>query len=1597
LFTRREDVFQQLVGDAAREAFGCSAKPMETQGQDGSIDIFIDSDVLASALSPALPGPIIVECKANDDTGAKAFDRVTRAWKEVEEKLQRKADLGWPDLFQPWAAARSYLYVTSAVLPHQVARQTLNDLISAFFAKLRREGHSKITHVHVADWTDLRSLLDQQIRTIDDWLGTGSSALMAHGDRMMSAATGFGRYLVEIPFVPPAESDPAHPDRLFEQIAARAQAGGVLLVGPGGIGKTRRLLEVASIAHQRGFRVLHAIHGDAPLKHEELSAEVLHEGGDVLVVCDYLDRLQLDFASVRRRILPDAERRGMRIAFLASARTDRELRRKAEDAAFFEVVELRSDPEHATRVVQKMRACLAPTATVALGIDKIDAIAGQRPIISLFAFLELERRASAGRLDERQLLDIRSGELSSWLRSRLTEDSLVVDVSPSALKAERVEPTLIAAAAVLAAAPGAEAALHDLALDVLQRVARNEARPPPRSTDAASIVEGLKDLGWLEDDGGRMSAVHDVVTDQILAESLRDARARLRDDVLEMILAPAADSPHFLGRLALAVRRLLTGGGAFERALQAGAERWFEGASAGIGRALEAAAPTDAAYAINAMFGGPPWIASALARWDETIEPWRRRHGHDQASWPAFFALLPRKDLPRNRAAGVTQSAMVWLGQHGGREEAATVLIPLLVRVDLDQDTESRATTIALLWHDKNHDNGLAGTVLGVLLDHHNLGESATSRVAQAVLSLFGDGNDARNAGFPLAMLVGRTDLAPQVLSNATDTAVAWFDKHSQTDDAGFVLAALIARADLAWSLGTEAVSIAFSWCEAHPNTLATGILLGALLGREDLPWAETQRVFASTWAWISTHRDAFEIIFPLRHVFGLDALTPEILSEATALALVWVEKYGDYPQTPVVLMSLLGRADLEPSIAARAADAALSWCKARRTDPASGVIVSVLLERTEKAPDLLEFALALLDADEGKGIAFAALSWALLAHGDIEAHIIERITLEAAVQIEQSPDDDEKAFLLAGLLSRRDSDKSIFARACDRAISWLEGRREDLGALMVLAALLRRSDLDENAAKATIGIALPWLELHNRSFFSILVLQFLLGREDLEPIDRLSAVTSSLGWLERNGRRQEALAVLQHLVRFLPQAPPTSRSILHASAIWLELHGLSVQDAVLLEGLLRRASFGTAEVRQFALAALAWLEQHRGESRAPSVVRALLTRRDLDEEVVVRAAGEVISWLEGSDRGEESVWILQELLLVPVRLGSAVGSLAPIITRIGLSWMAQHGVVELAALVLHSLLIRADLPREDVASTVRWAFVWLESHGDSEIASLVLQGLLFRTDLESENQVHIVRSAFSWFDGHGAGAGALNVVLGLIGRSGVGREGGETALRLVFEWLDRNVGNPEAGNVHALLLEHEQMDRRTARRAVRGALTWLSGNGARHEADGVLRWLFSRTEELTVKMATSVLHTMMRWLGIHGDKTPRPVVFSWIFIEKSASSRGRSNLRGILKVALMAFHQGERGKLLALIPELPALLALASRAGGVQLKRRVDALAVAALQARRLDPSAASELATACYRLVDAGAWRDAVEAEHSLVGLGIERSHQIPRQIEA
>ena len=263
-FSKRDDIFQQLVGDALREGLPGQVITVRTAGQDGSIDGYLPGSAALLPLFPRLTGPVIVECKDNDDSLPKAAENISSAWSKVKTKLTAQAAAGWPGLYEPWKDAQSYLYITSALVPDVVKRQEIARSIETFFQHLRSQSQSKVQQVHLVDWSDVRDLLDRWPRLADAWLGVGLRKLRGHGEHVTALATDFRRYLLpaNLPFVPPDPNDAAHPDRLLEQVIARADKGGVLLTGAGGVGKTRTLLEVGERAHAQGWRVLHALHGE---------------------------------------------------------------------------------------------------------------------------------------------------------------------------------------------------------------------------------------------------------------------------------------------------------------------------------------------------------------------------------------------------------------------------------------------------------------------------------------------------------------------------------------------------------------------------------------------------------------------------------------------------------------------------------------------------------------------------------------------------------------------------------------------------------------------------------------------------------------------------------------------------------------------------------------------------------------------------------------------------------------------------------------------------------------------------------------------------------------------------------------------------------------------------------------------------------------------------------------------------------------------------------------------------------------------------------------------------------------------------------------
>ncbi len=317
----RADAFQQLVGDGLREGWGLRVSVAPTKGRDGAIDAFVEEGDGSAALAD-LTAPQIIECKYHDDHLPGVQANVGAGWSSVAEKLTRQAGLGWPGAFQPWRRARSYVYCVSVVLASQQVRDKLQSAISTCFEALPADQRPPIEAIRILDWGDLRHWLDTLPRVADGRLGTSLPLVLSHGEYCASL-TGFRRYLRPevLPFIAPEEGANTQPEAILSRLEALAGSGGVLLKGVGGVGKTRTALEVGHRAEAKGWRVLHALPGEPGVTVEEIGEVLLSGSAPTLLVFDYLDQMpNLDLGSLLGRLLPEAQRRGIRLALLANMR-----------------------------------------------------------------------------------------------------------------------------------------------------------------------------------------------------------------------------------------------------------------------------------------------------------------------------------------------------------------------------------------------------------------------------------------------------------------------------------------------------------------------------------------------------------------------------------------------------------------------------------------------------------------------------------------------------------------------------------------------------------------------------------------------------------------------------------------------------------------------------------------------------------------------------------------------------------------------------------------------------------------------------------------------------------------------------------------------------------------------------------------------------------------------------------------------------------------------------------------------------------------------------------------------------------------------------
>jgi len=1024
-FSKREDAFQQLVGEALQLASGFRAHVTGTKGRDGSIDAWVETSVLNPSPFSGMPGPIIVECKDHDDNLSNSTKNILSGWRQVEQKLQIQSRKAWSGLFAPWKNARSYAYLVSAIL-HQAGRNDLTELIQKFFASLPEDCRPPLETIRVLDWSDLRPWLGSITRISDAWLGTGSPSVLTQTEYIASLS-GFREYLLssKLPFVPPETASPLSPEALFDILDHETDKPGVVLVGAGGVGKTRTSLETARLAEQAGWRVLHIVPAES-LTNEDLARVVLLSSQASILVFDYVDQLQwLDFGWLRRSLIPQAQQRGIRIKFFANCRPGWMRLNDPDLDELFERVDLQPDVEHRNRIIHKIIAHAAPRCLNHFGKKELVRICGHRPIIALLIARELEHRFGTGQSDELELAGLRTGNLLRWLRKRLADDGMKVDLPTSPLEQGRPSVAVVTATAALVCAPSS--------VDTLIGAGRKAARTLGEPCNSEHVVAALTSLGWLEKEGSQVVASHDVIVDEIFDQVVRKG-AFVREAELAAILSVWSVSTEMIGRLAAALKRVF---GAIEDDLAAqhlkeAAALWLENNAVSIGRYLASSNASLASSALGAVLDSPPWSRVASKRWSELVSPWLTKHGETAGAYRLLHKGLRQVDSMDK----LLDWSLAWLHKFSERLEAQFVLGPLLNREELD----GRATEIVQLglsWLKRFPNRLEAQFVLAPLLRRENLGHDTTNTIKVA-LSWLRRFPKKLETQFVLVPLLGREDLeytAPEVIRLALD----WLKNYRRRPDASFVLVPLLERQDLGQRAG-EVIELAHAWLKKSRNSIDAAFVLGRLLKRQDLG-DRAAEVSALAKVWLKKFSGRFQARFILGPLLRQEGLADKE-DEPIKVALAWLHKYPDKLGTGYMLGPLLGRQDLGGR-AKEVNELALSWLGMFPGDLDAGFVLVPLLRRKDlgdKSHEAIKLALAWLHRF-GHRRAAVYLLGPLLARQDLGDMTTEASEL-ALTWLKKFPDSLDASFVLAPLLQQHESGEGA-SQAIEHALTWITGERK--------------------------------------------------------------------------------------------------------------------------------------------------------------------------------------------------------------------------------------------------------------------------------------------------------------------------------------------------------------------------------------------------------------------------------------------------------------------------------------------------------------------------------------------------------------------------
>ncbi|MGX5391141.1 caspase, EACC1-associated type [Streptomyces anulatus] len=1293
-------------------------------------------------------------------------------------------------------------------------------------------------------------------------------------ERFVRGLGGFERNLTPecLPYVSPGPDHETERSRLFRRLRD-ADDRGVLLIGAAGTGKTRTVLEVGRLAMDEGWRVLHL----RPSGKEDVTTEVIHQvlAGDtpVLVVLDYLnhyfrkndDNPRLDLTTLRHRLLPEARHKDIKVAFLATARPG--WLRKTDEIHLYELfdeVDLRQDEEFQRQVAEQALARMAPTAIGRFGMDRMWEICGHRPIIALLVAREVERRVAAGGL--RDLSGLRaSGELSSWLRSRLEEDDLAVTRREgnrhggTAFHRVSASELLVAAAAAAAACPQEYAEVVAAAKAALPQA--SEETP-----EAEEVVETLLDLGWLqrEGPGGTVTTAHDIVCDHLMESVILPPGSRRPDRRRTVsLLGGSLIGPRTLGRYATNLARLLNDLPVLSRdSVSELLERWFADNSAIIGDVMRRDADAGS-YALGALVYGPPWSQPAVRDWQLIAGPWLEEYGDRVVARHLLHSGLSR--LPADSAAQLVPAALRWLDTYGRRQDASYVLGPLLSRTELPAEL-SPSLENAVGWLKLHSESPGAHFVLSALLARDDLTGYQSRKAVSAAMRWCEASMAARQTGEVLRSLLGRADLTDADVRRVIAGAYVWVGHHITLERSSKTLIALLNYADLPreelryaallalrwlehhgdtrranWVLRPvldmrragrpqirQAVTHALGWLRTHASENDADFLIGRLLDRDDLAPEERELVVGSAGLWLEAHASERDADFLIGRLLEHDGLAPEERERVMGYADLWLDAHAAEADASFTLSRMLTRRDLTDEQARLAMGQAMSWLELHGEEKTAGFVLQHLLKRRA------------IPAYEIGRVATFAHDW-LSRHGE-------------------SPD---AGFVLPALLARPDLTDDQADRAVVSAMSWLRVHGSLDTADHVLQPLLLRGDLPPARVRSAVFLAAQWVGRHREEKGTGYLLGALLARDDLTAEEAAAGVREGLGWLERTCPAAGAHRLLPELLG-RPELSPEQRARATGFATMLEQRNTDTRAEVQKFRRLfqeRTARTDEEEVRQLA-SGVEWLEENANQAEALPLLIDVLEHRMMRHseavgELTGRAVAAALAWLKAHGTDVTATRLLQSLLGVP---GMTDGRLGDVVAY-SLQWLVRHENHARGRYLLQSLLSHAGLDDDQFDAGSLLAIGWLRDRGTGPRAYFLLESLLECSGLVAERVRDTVALARTWLTHHRSLAEAGFVLKPLLVRNDLTDGEWEWVLAEAMDWLRVHRKSRAARRVMTALAEHHRIGAADREELLTTGIAWLESHSHSPQSAQTLRSLFGPTH-LNVAQTRRLVDCGLRWMS---------------------------------------------------------------------------------------------------------------------------------------